>query len=118
MHYFYQHNLSPILDCSAHGTSTLLDFVSRDICSCWPGTQTGMRGEHAYGLSYCLLLFCCLQGNSLHTQQTAIDQKELLCIGKLILISYAHPILCSAASVLWFEDNLTGSLPHFLTRLI
>lgn len=116
IHCCYQHNLSLILGCSAQGTSALLDFASRDYSCCWPGTQRGMRGEHAYGLSSCLLLFCHLQGNSLHTQQTAMDQKEPLHIGKLIPISYSHHIMCSAGSGLWFEEILIGSSPHFLTK--
>ena len=118
MHCCYQHSLSLILGCSAQSTSAFPDFVSRDYSCCWPGTQRGMHGEHAYGLSYCLLLFCPLQGNSLPTQQTAMDQKEPLCIRKLIPISYSHHVMCSAGSVLWFEEILIGSSPHFLTRLI
>lgn len=69
----------PYPRCSAQGTSVLLDFVSRDYSCCWPGTQWGICGKHTDGLSSCPP--CGLQGNSLHTLQTAMDQKVPLCMG-------------------------------------
>lgn len=115
-HRGYQHSLPLILGCSAKSTPALLGFLSRDHSSCQPGTQRGMCGEHPYCLFYCLLLFSCLQGNILHSQQTAMNEKEPLCIAKLIHISYSHDITCSAGSYLPFEKKFNSFFTSFFDQ--
>lgn len=110
MHCCYRHNLSlSSVLCSGHISSFGLCIQGLFLLLAWYPVRN-MRKACRRSL---LLPTLWPAGKQPSHPPDSNGSKSASLYGQLIPISHSHHVMCSAGSVLWFEDILMGSSPHF-----